>query len=215
MLYTRTVDWNSKRKENYELATNTFRYVLYANIVALFDEMLPESCKMLFANVNTMIVYKRHKHLGVRILQMLWRPIVIVVITEWMFMVNIVLLRISQEWTWHCPTEKHCYWKPSQHVCIYTIWYFFTTHMSFACVCAPIFGLGFHVTKRTAEVHFKSLRNCIRFSISFHVGGLIVAIFIQSPLSSKYLTKQLCQIFVCLFAKDILGISKQRKYSHS
>ena len=71
MLYTRTVDWNSKRKENYELATNTFRYVLYANIVALFDEMLPESCKMLFANVNTMIVYKRHKHLGVRILQML------------------------------------------------------------------------------------------------------------------------------------------------
>ena len=87
MLYTRTVNWNSKMKK---LRIGN-QHILGTICIALFDEMLPESCKMLFANVNTMIVYKWHKHLGVRILQMLWRPIVIVVITEWMFMVNIVL----------------------------------------------------------------------------------------------------------------------------
>ena len=131
--------------------------------------MLPESCKMLFANVNTMIVYKR---LGVRILQMLWRPIVIVVITEWMFMVNIVLKNFPRMNLTLSYLKALLLKAVSACVHLHNMNFFFTTHMSFACVCAPIFGLGFHVTKRTAEVHFKSLRKFIRFWISFHVGGL-------------------------------------------
>ena len=38
-------------------------------------------------------------------------------------------------------------------------------------------------------------------------------LFSYSHHSSKYLTKQLCQICVCLFAKDILGISNSENIS--